>query len=136
MCKNLIMDPAKLMKVSLEGNFKNSITRKRWLGTARGVAVAVAKRFLKPQPYLMKEVRAPAEDPRKSAIYWPFAVSDNIPPKKKRTKRKSSPNAATPLCFPLPFCDQLSVCPRDLWFCLERAAKKSGQKSELILSLV
>ncbi len=104
--------------------------------TARGVAVAVAKRFLEPQPYLMKEVRAPAEDPRKSAIYWPFAVSDYIPPKKKKNQKKELAHAATPLCFPLPFCDQLSVCPRDLWFCLERAAKKSGLKSELILSLV
>ncbi len=27
------MGPAKLMEVSPEGNFKDSITRKRWLGT-------------------------------------------------------------------------------------------------------
>ncbi len=29
------MDPAKLMEVSLEGDFKDSITRKRWLGRPR-----------------------------------------------------------------------------------------------------
>ena len=33
MCKNLIMGPAKLIEVSLEGYFKDSITRKRWLGS-------------------------------------------------------------------------------------------------------
>ncbi len=32
MCKNLIKGPAKSTEVSLEGNFKDSITRKRWLG--------------------------------------------------------------------------------------------------------
>ncbi len=32
MFKNLIIGPAKLAKVSPEGNFKDSITRKRWLG--------------------------------------------------------------------------------------------------------
>ncbi len=35
MCKNLIMGPAKLIKVSPEGDFKDSITRKRWLGDPR-----------------------------------------------------------------------------------------------------
>ncbi len=35
MGKNLIMGPAKLMEVSLEGDFKDSITRKRWLGGRR-----------------------------------------------------------------------------------------------------
>ncbi len=33
MCKNLIMGPAKLIEVCPEGNFKDSITRKRWLGS-------------------------------------------------------------------------------------------------------
>ena len=33
MCKNLIMGPAKLMEVSPKGDFKDFITRKRWLGT-------------------------------------------------------------------------------------------------------
>ncbi len=32
MCKNLIMGPAKLIEVSLAGYYKDSITRKRWLG--------------------------------------------------------------------------------------------------------
>ncbi len=36
MGKNLIMGPAKLMEVSLEGDFKDSITRKRWLGRKAG----------------------------------------------------------------------------------------------------
>ncbi len=36
MCKNLIMGPAKLKKVSPEGDFKDSITRKRWLGSKGG----------------------------------------------------------------------------------------------------
>ncbi len=31
-CKNLIIGPAKLIEVSPEGDFKDSITRKRWLG--------------------------------------------------------------------------------------------------------
>ncbi len=31
-CKNLIMGPLKLIEVSLEGDFKDSITRKHWLG--------------------------------------------------------------------------------------------------------
>ncbi len=31
--KNLFFDPAKSTEVSPEGNFKDSITRKRWLGT-------------------------------------------------------------------------------------------------------
>ncbi len=33
LCKNLIMDPAKSTEVSPEGDFKDSITRKRWLGS-------------------------------------------------------------------------------------------------------
>ena len=33
MCKNLIKGPAKSTEVSLEGDFKDSITRKRWLGS-------------------------------------------------------------------------------------------------------
>ncbi len=32
MCKKKIFDPAKSTEVSPEGNFKDSITRKRWLG--------------------------------------------------------------------------------------------------------
>ena len=32
MCKKLIMGPAKSTEVSPEGDFKDSITRKRWLG--------------------------------------------------------------------------------------------------------
>ncbi len=37
MCKNLILGPAKLIEVSLEGYFKDSITRKRWLGDLLGI---------------------------------------------------------------------------------------------------
>ena len=102
--------------------------------TARGVAVAVAKRFLKPQPYLMKEVRAPAEDPRKSAIYWPFAVSDNIPPKKP--KERVRPMLL--LHFVSLFHSAINYqFARVIYgFVSDALQKKSGLKSELILSLV
>ncbi len=40
MCKNIFIKPAKSTEGPLEGDFKDSITRKRWLGGREGESSA------------------------------------------------------------------------------------------------
>ncbi len=77
MCKNLIMGPAKLIEVSLEGYFKDSITRKRWLGYNQSTFIALLR-----LPFISQRVRVADGGDRPNPVTGP-----RTPPPKKTTQR-------------------------------------------------